>query len=114
MVDIVTQKQPAREVWLHQLTDSVTNPTELLAILGLEQDENWRAGTDARRLFALRVPRPFIAKMEKGNPCDPLLLQTMTHRAEFDLTRGSLTIRWMNNTVLFRDYCINITTRHCC
>ena len=88
MVDIVTQKQPAREVWLHQLTDSVTNPTELLAILGLEQDENWRAGTDARRLFALRVPRPFIAKMEKGNPRDPLLLQTMTHRAEFDLTPG--------------------------
>ncbi|EMD6371289.1 TPA: EF-P beta-lysylation protein EpmB [Morganella morganii] len=88
MVDIVTQKQPAREVWLHQLTDSVTNPTELLEILGLEQDENWRAGTDARRLFALRVPRPFIAKMEKGNPRDPLLLQTMTHRAEFDLTPG--------------------------
>lgn len=88
MVDIVTQKQPAREVWLHQLTDSVTNPTELLAILGLEQNENWRAGADARRLFALRVPRPFIAKMEKGNPRDPLLLQTMTHRAEFDLTPG--------------------------
>ncbi|GAA0342618.1 EF-P beta-lysylation protein EpmB [Morganella psychrotolerans] len=88
MVDIVTQKPLAREVWLQQLADSVTNPTELLEILGLEQDENWRAGLDARRLFALRVPRPFIAKMEKGNPQDPLLLQTMTHRAEFDLTPG--------------------------
>ena len=88
MVDIVTQKPLAREVWLQQLADSVTNPTELLEILGLEQDENWRAGLDARRLFALRVPRPFIAKMEKGNPRDPLLLQTMTHRAEFDLTPG--------------------------
>lgn len=66
MVDIVTQKQPAREVWLHQLTDSVTNPTELLAILGLEQDENWRAGTDARRLFALRVPVLLSPKWKKA------------------------------------------------
>ncbi|MDI8800026.1 hypothetical protein MJM59_33095, partial [Salmonella enterica subsp. enterica serovar Montevideo] len=38
---------------------------------------------DARRLFALRVPRAFIARMEKGNPDDPLLRQVLTSRDEF-------------------------------
>ncbi len=37
----------------------------------------WPAG-EAKRFFALRVPRAFVARMEKGNLDDPLLKQTLT------------------------------------
>lgn len=83
MVDIVTQKTPTREVWLQQLAQAVTNPLELLQLLGLEQHEQWCKGIDARRLFALRVPHSFIDRMEKNNPHDPLLIQVMTAQDEF-------------------------------
>ncbi|EHC65819.1 Lysine 2,3-aminomutase family protein [Salmonella enterica subsp. enterica serovar Johannesburg str. S5-703] len=61
MAHIVTLNTPLREDWLAQLADVVTNPDELLHLLQIEADENLRAGQDARRLFALRVPRAFIA-----------------------------------------------------
>ncbi|EBX9874992.1 EF-P beta-lysylation protein EpmB, partial [Salmonella enterica subsp. enterica serovar Enteritidis] len=57
MAHIVTLNTPLREDWLAQLADVVTNPDELLHLLQIEADENLRAGQDARRLFALRVPR---------------------------------------------------------
>ncbi len=78
MAHIVTLNTPLREDWLAQLADVVTNPDELLHLLQIEADENLRAGQDAGRLFALRVPRAFIARMEKGNPDDPLLRQVLT------------------------------------
>ncbi|EHC72014.1 Lysine 2,3-aminomutase family protein [Salmonella enterica subsp. enterica serovar Montevideo str. S5-403] len=59
MAHIVTLNTPLREDWLAQLADVVTNPDELLHLLQIEADENLRAGQDARRLFALRVPRAF-------------------------------------------------------
>ncbi|CCJ74108.1 Lysine 2,3-aminomutase [Cronobacter condimenti 1330] len=49
------------------------------------------AGRDARRLFALRVPRAFVARMEKGNPHDPLLRQVLTSREEFVAAPGFTT-----------------------
>ncbi|CCK16091.1 Lysine 2,3-aminomutase [Cronobacter universalis NCTC 9529] len=49
------------------------------------------AGRDARRLFALRVPRAFAARMEKGNPQDPLLRQVLTAREEFVAAPGFTT-----------------------
>ncbi|MEG3384642.1 hypothetical protein V5H41_07220, partial [Salmonella enterica] len=88
MAHIVTLNTPLREDWLAQLADVVTNPDELLHLLQIEADENLRAGQDARRLFALRVPRAFIARMEKGNPDDPLLRQVLTSRDEFIVAPG--------------------------
>ncbi len=46
------------------------------------------AGREARRLFPLRVPRAFIARMEKGNPNDPLLRQVLTAEEEFIVAPG--------------------------
>ncbi|EDX6251761.1 EF-P beta-lysylation protein EpmB [Salmonella enterica subsp. diarizonae] len=88
MAHIVTLNTPLREDWLAQLADVVTNPDELLHLLQIEADEKLRAGQDARHLFALRVPRAFIARMEKGNPDDPLLRQVLTSRDEFIVAPG--------------------------
>ncbi|WP_380182983.1 EF-P beta-lysylation protein EpmB [Kalamiella sp. sgz302252] len=83
MAHIVTLNTPSREEWLHQLADVITDPDELLQLLGLDSHPELRAGGDARRLFALRVPRAFAARMRKGDPQDPLLLQVITQSQEF-------------------------------
>ncbi|GDX07376.1 EF-P beta-lysylation protein EpmB [Buttiauxella sp. A111] len=88
MAHIVTLNPPRREDWLTQLADVITDPDELLHILELDADKELLAGRDARRLFALRVPRSFVAHMEKGNPNDPLLRQVLTSREEFIAAPG--------------------------
>ena len=57
-------------------------------LLNIDADEKLLAGRDARRLFALRVPRAFIARMEKGNPDNPLLRQVLTSQEEFVAAPG--------------------------
>ena len=88
MAHIVTLNTPSREDWLAQLADVVTNPDELLHLLNVDADANLLAGRDAKRLFALRVPRAFIARMEPGNPNDPLLRQVLTSQDEFITAPG--------------------------
>ena len=88
MAHIVTLNTPSREDWLSQLADVVTDPDELLRLLNVDADEKLLAGRDAKRLFPLRVPRAFIARMEKGNPNDPLLRQVLTVQDEFITAPG--------------------------
>jgi len=88
MAHIVTLNTPSREDWLAQLADVVTSPDELLHLLNVDADANLLAGRDAKRLFALRVPRAFIARMEPGNPSDPLLRQVLTSQEEFITAPG--------------------------
>lgn len=114
MAHIVTLNTPSREDWITQLADVVTSPDELLHLLDLETDANLLAGRDAKRLFALRVPRAFIARMEKGNPNDPLLRQVLTAQEEFVASQVSPPIRWKNNTALYQACCINIATGRYC
>ncbi|EKK5221700.1 EF-P beta-lysylation protein EpmB [Cronobacter sakazakii] len=91
MAHIVTLNTPSREDWLSQLADVITDPDELLHLLNIDASEELLAGRDARRLFALRVPRAFAARMEKGNPRDPLLRQVLTAREEFVAAPGFTT-----------------------
>jgi len=83
MAHIVTLNTPPREDWLSQLADVITSPDELLRLLNLDANEKLLAGREAKRLFPLRVPRAFVARMEKGNPDDPLLKQVLTLEDEF-------------------------------
>jgi len=83
MADIVTRNTPAREEWLRQLADVITDPVVLLQHLQLSAHPDLIAGASARRLFPLRVPKAFVARMEIGNPADPLLRQVITQREEF-------------------------------
>ena len=89
MAHIVTLNTPSREDWLTQLADVVTDPDELLRLLNIDADEKLLAGRNAKKLFALRVPRSFIDRMEKGNPDDPLLRQVLTSHHILDYSYQS-------------------------
>ncbi|MFQ1023036.1 EF-P beta-lysylation protein EpmB [Avibacterium paragallinarum] len=86
---ILTQNSLIREEenWTDYLATAISDPKVLIEKLGLplalfEQD------FAARQLFALRVPLPFVERMEKGNPNDPLFLQAMTSHLEFVQAEG--------------------------
>ncbi|MGY2798257.1 L-lysine 2,3-aminomutase [Ewingella americana] len=91
MANIVTLNAPFREDWLHQLGDVITDPDELLTLLALNNNAELQTGHEARRLFPLRVPRAFVARMQPGDPHDPLLLQVLTAREEFIAAPGFTT-----------------------
>ncbi|KAA8995361.1 EF-P beta-lysylation protein EpmB [Affinibrenneria salicis] len=88
MAHIVTLNTPSREDWLQQLADVITDPEELLRLLALNDHPILRQGSDARKLFPLRVPRAFAARMQRGDARDPLLLQVLTAREEFFAAPG--------------------------
>ncbi|BGI50830.1 MAG: EF-P beta-lysylation protein EpmB [Arsenophonus endosymbiont of Ceratovacuna japonica] len=85
MLNIITQKKTTRDIWLKQLAESVTDPNKLLNLLSLQNNLELRAGINAKVLFPLRVPYPFIAKMQIGNANDPLLRQVITKKSEFNI-----------------------------
>lgn len=64
------------QAWQHALAEAITDPAELLTALTL--DPQLIAGCQkALTQFSLRVPRGFVARMAKGDPQDPLLLQVL-------------------------------------
>lgn len=64
------------EKWQSILAEMVTEPKELLQILGLDP-ACFSASESILQGFPLKVPRPYIARMEPGNPADPLLRQVL-------------------------------------
>jgi EF-P beta-lysylation protein EpmB len=71
-----------RELW----RDAITDAGELLEAVGLAHRTDLLPADDAG--FPLRVPRGFVARMRRGDPTDPLLLQVLPRRAEHDVTEG--------------------------
>ena len=72
--------------WRQSLRDAITEPRELLELLGLPQLAPRLPANDAG--FALRVPRGFAERMRRGDPSDPLLLQVLPQLAELDEAPG--------------------------
>jgi EF-P beta-lysylation protein EpmB len=73
--------------WQRALQQAITDPAELLAVLQL--DPQWlEPARAAARLFSLRVPRGFVARMRRGDPRDPLLAQVLPLGAECDSVPG--------------------------
>ena len=71
--------QPAR--WQDLWRDAITDPRELLDLLGLSHcADDLLAHRDTG--FPMRVPRGFVARMRRGDPADPLLLQVLPQAAE--------------------------------
>ena len=69
------------EPWRRELAEAVTDPAELLELLGLDPGL-LPAARQAAALFGLKAPRSFIARMRRGDPRDPLLLQVLPLGAE--------------------------------
>ncbi|MFD0966953.1 EF-P beta-lysylation protein EpmB [Seminibacterium arietis] len=70
------------ENWTDLLANAISDPEELLKELNLTVTD-FVDDIAARKLFPMRVPRPFVQKIEKNNPKDPLFLQVMSSRQEF-------------------------------
>ncbi len=72
----ITAPIPQPSAWQAELGAAITDPAELLVAVGL--GEEWLPGARAAaRLFPLRVPRGFVARMRRGDPHDPLLRQVL-------------------------------------
>src|SRR5688572_2068945 len=76
--------------WRRLLADAVVDPAELCDILGLDRSLILPA-IEAAQGFALRVPRGFVARMRRGDPRDPLLLQVLPQAAELSASAGYTT-----------------------
>ncbi len=70
--------------WQRELAAAVRDAGELRALLGLPAAP-LPAAADA---FPLLVPRGFVARMKRGDPQDPLLLQVLPVAGEDEATRG--------------------------
>ncbi|WP_148863489.1 EF-P beta-lysylation protein EpmB [Marinobacter fonticola] len=62
--------------WQQELARAINRPDILLSELGLPLDLLPGAQAGAR-LFSIRVPYPYLDRMEYGNPADPLLRQVL-------------------------------------
>lgn len=88
MRDTTSSSRPtAAPGWQHELAHAITTLDELAAALELPAASLGK-GAAAAADFALRVPRSFVARMRKGDPHDPLLLQVLPLARELLPVRG--------------------------
>jgi len=73
--------------WQEILAGTIKNTEELCRRLNLKQDA-LPADHPLLKNFPVRVPAPFLSRMEIGNPKDPLLLQVFPGAAEANSTPG--------------------------
>ena len=78
---------PSTAGWQRQWRDAVRDPRELLAMLGLHALAG-RISDAAAAQFPMRVPRAFVARMQPGDPGDPLLRQVLPLDDEERLVPG--------------------------
>ncbi|MDC0602584.1 EF-P beta-lysylation protein EpmB [Aliiglaciecola sp.] len=68
--------------WQKELAQCYTDPKKLLNFLQISAADHDKDG-QARKLFPMRVPRPFAQKMRKGDIHDPLFRQVFPLFDEF-------------------------------
>lgn len=76
--------------WQKELACAFSNPAELLSYLNFDP-EAFSQHIAARRLFPMRVPLPFAARMKKGDINDPLFRQVFPLADEFEKVTGFTT-----------------------
>lgn len=77
--------QNAHQDWQTALANAITDPQELCAELALD-NQKFQQLLAHNAQFSLRAPRGFVARMEKGNWQDPLLMQILPLAAELEMT----------------------------
>lgn len=75
------------KVWKKELQQAISDSHQLRALLELPAQDL----TVPEDHFPLRVPLPFIRRMQKGNEHDPLLLQVLMKQDEFSVVPGYVT-----------------------
>ncbi len=75
-------KFQSKEQWLVELSQAIKDPAKLIEEMALDIN-HFSEHLHARKLFPVLVPPHFVAKMERGNPNDPLFLQVICQEQEF-------------------------------
>jgi EF-P beta-lysylation protein EpmB len=73
--------------WLLEIKLAIKSFDSLADKLKLDKD-TLLAGNKAHQTFSLMVPRPYLERIEKGNPKDPLLLQILPQQQEMEQVQG--------------------------
>ncbi len=76
-----------KAAWQQQLANAIRDPLALLQHLEIE-DQVQLADPASHQSFACRAPLPFVNRIEKGNPLDPLLRQVLPINDELIITPG--------------------------
>lgn len=94
-------KQTIRDTWISDLNNVVTDLSDLLKILDLDELAITHAMLQAKKQFALRVPLTFVNRIKKGDPNDPLLRQVLCSEKEMIIVDGYSTdpLEEQNNTI---------------
>ncbi|MBE9549757.1 MAG: EF-P beta-lysylation protein EpmB [Proteobacteria bacterium] len=79
--DTCPDKGQKNESWQTELAQAYRDPIELLSALELTP-EQIPGGISTKNPFPLRVPRHYVARMQTGDPNDPLLLQVLSRQLE--------------------------------
>jgi L-lysine 2,3-aminomutase len=88
MPQIITQiSDKLHTSWQKELANVITDPKTLLESLNICPNE-YQHHFKARKLFPVRVPRPLLSRMKKGDINDPILKQVMPLDVEFSVTDG--------------------------
>lgn len=75
------------DTWQTLLSQTLESPEALIRYL--ELPDSLLAGANRASLeFAMRIPRPWLERIEKGNPDDPLLRQVLPLSEELDDVPG--------------------------
>lgn len=71
--------------WSRHLNEALRDPVELLTRLDLDPES---VPYERDAAFVMRVPRPFVARMRRGDANDPLLRQVLPLRVEREHASG--------------------------
>lgn len=83
----VSQIECQVKSWKTYLKEAISDPLVLLNQLNLSP-EQMDFNLDLSNPFATRVPQPFVDKMRRNDPLDPLLLQVIAQSQENDDIQG--------------------------
>jgi EF-P beta-lysylation protein EpmB len=88
MPQIITQiSDKMHTSWQKELANVITDPKTLLELLEISPEAH-QHHFSARKLFPVRVPRPLLSRIKKGDINDPILKQVMPLDTEFSITDG--------------------------
>lgn len=84
---MITLQDKTDKSWQQHLSEAITDLPQLLALLDLPSTLSNHCESP-QAAFKLLVPRPFLQRIEKGNPNDPLLLQVLPQALESKAVDG--------------------------
>ena len=73
------------DAWQRELKASIRSAAELLRTVGVAAEDRCTVANDG---FPVRVPRPYVARMRRGDPDDPLLRQVLPSLLEAEPVSG--------------------------